>query len=555
MNKHLTFLVIYFCVANLMAQTSYYVSQNLGTDANGFGLSPTTPFQTINYALDDLDAGDTLNVMAGVYYNDTYGNGDIWKNEKTVSINNKHGNEHAYIVIRPYQDHAVKLKGDGLYILHIRNCSYIRITGFEIEGEVNSIPLDSALAYQFAYRELGSDVILFRVTPGTPPEVVETLTFEPLTDIERPSYYDTKGLVGQLSHHIEVINNHIHHTPGTGLRFNSSGYIKVIGNEVHDCSRRSYSGTHALVFEACDDMNTDTDTKIWILRNHIHHNYNEIYSWAPSKTIITPIIDEGKGISMQRNDVERGWEYGRIRIENNLTHHNGFSGLHTNSGRAIDFINNTSYYDSYTGNGNNHGISMQASEDITIINNIVVNDIAQGGFGIAASNSSSNYTIDNNLVHGTIDTRVDAVDNNTIFADPLFTNPESLDFTLRSISPAIGAALPAFAPADDYRGLARDVNPDLGAFEYSPATSISSNNADKQIIHVYPNPFREKVIIEMSNNPPITIALFDMVGRSLINDVKVSFNGYRLEINTSNLENGIYFLNIEGTVHTLFKQH
>ena len=90
-------------------------------------------------------------------------------------------------------------------------------------------------------------------------------------------------------------------------------------------------------------------TKINILRNKVHHNYNEIYSWAPTKTIITPYIDEGKGISLQRNDIDdnntptdntddTGWLRGRFLVANNVCYFNGYSGLHSNDGTRIDFI-------------------------------------------------------------------------------------------------------------------------------------------------------------------------------------------------------------------------
>lgn len=534
------FVFLIVGVFSLKAQTSYYISNDLGVDSPGFGQSPEMPFQSLDYAIDVLSPGDTLNVMAGIYHNENYGDGDKWKKEKTMAIVNKHGTSSAYIVIRPFQHGEVTLRGDGLYILHIRSSSYIRVEGFEIEGEVNNIPLDSALAYQFAYRENGSDEILYRVEPGTPPEVVETLTFEPLTNIERPSYFDTKGLVAQLSHHIIIKNNHIHHMPGTGLRFNGCSYMYAVANEINDCSRRSYSGTHALVVEATDDMNTDTGTKIWIQRNHVHHNYNEIYSWAPTKSIITPVIDEGKGISLQRNDAERGWVYGRIRIENNLTHHNGFSGLHINNCRGVDFVNNTSYHDSYTGSGNNHGISMQTSEDITIVNNIVVNDTSAGGFGIAASSSSSNYTAQNNLVFGTIDPDIEAIEENTIFANPLFVDAENLDFRLQAGSPAIDIALAAFAPAIDYNGQARaDGAPDLGAFEY--ALPSSTKNREPLLgLQVFPNPFRDYLVVKVHGLKE-TVRLFDALGRECIGIVYES-GAESVTLYTRHLEPGVYVL-------------
>jgi len=46
------------------------------------------------------------------------------------------------------------------------------------------------------------------------------------------------------------------------------------------------------------------------------------------------------------------------------------------------------------------------------------------------------------------------------------TGTDTFDAHLLSNSPAIGAALPSAAPADDFAGHARDAQPDIGAYEY-----------------------------------------------------------------------------------------
>jgi hypothetical protein len=340
--------------------------------------SPETAFKTIDFAIDFCEAGDTLNLLAGTYFNENYLDGDIWKDDKTLSLVNIHGKLGADIVIRPNPGDEVLLKGDGLYIFHIRESSFIRVEGFEIEGEVEQIPLDSALAYQFIYKdELGE--IHYRVPPGTPPEVVENMTFPILDYAKRPTFFDTKGFVIQNSHHITVSNCHIHHMPGTGLRTNGCDYIWFLGNEINDCSRRSPAGTHALVLDSSESMDEEEGYKFFLIGNEVHHNYNEIYSWSKNKSFITPVIDEGKGISLQRNTPDDGWTHGRMLVANNITYLNGLSGVHSNNGARIDFIHNTAYYNSFTGRGNNIGISLQRTIDARIINNIVSGRTRDGG--------------------------------------------------------------------------------------------------------------------------------------------------------------------------------
>ena len=457
--------VLFFFPLMLSAQTNYYVGTN-GVDetSNNTGISPDKPFATVQFAAKQLEPGSTLFILDGTYKNKNFGSGDIWNSENTVRINELHGAPNQYITIKPYNNQQVIFKGDGANIFRLTNSSYLRIEGLEIYGEVENISLETALANQFLYRD-ENGVEHYRVQPGTAAEVVATMTFEKLKNIKRPSYTDTRGFYASDCHHLDIINNVVHHAPGTGLRVAKSDYVNVIGNEVHNCSRKSYSGTHALVFHSSKSFDTSNATKIVIARNSIHDNYNEIYSWAPTKTIITPHIDEGKGISMQTNEPKDGWTHGRIRIENNIAYGNGFSGIHANNGSKMDIINNTVYNNTRTGNGGNTGISLQRTDDMKIINNIAVSENNFGGKAIAFANST-NITIDNNMVLGKVDNDVAGADNGTtIFEDPLFNNPANGDFSLKTGSPAINKAKKDLAPSNDYTGNERDSQPDLGAYE------------------------------------------------------------------------------------------
>jgi hypothetical protein len=182
-------------------------------------------------------------------------------------------------------------------------------------------------------------------------------------------------------------------------------YITISGNDVHNCSRRSYSGTHGFVVTKTEPTDNVSDTAVYIYKNRIHHNYNEQFSWSPGKTIITPIIDEGKGISLQRNNTT-DWVNGngRIIVENNLCYWNGFSGVHSNDGFRIDFVNNTSFMNSYTNTvtyandsqqGNNIGVSAQGGDDVKLINNISVIDDTWGGYALSSGGTSNLIVINN----------------------------------------------------------------------------------------------------------------------------------------------------------------
>lgn len=488
-----TLLVCCWLSANLMAQTSWYVSQESGSNGNN-GLSASTPFATVaNVVNNYVQAGDTVFLM-GEFVNSSYdpnysypddiNDPHIWTQENTIKINNLHGSAGAYITFKSY-DQTTVLKGDGANILRVSNSSYLRFEDLTVEGEVDRIPYSTALALQFLYRESGSTNTLYRVPPGTSDEDVENMTFAVLNNISRPSYTDTRGIYMSNVHHIDILNNLVFNTPGNGLRVAGGDYINIIGNEVHSTSRKSYSGTHGLVVTNANSIDTYEGYKIFITNNLVHHNYNEIYSWAPSKTIITPRIDEGKGISLQRNDLANGWTHGRFLVANNITYWNGFSGVHSNTGIRMDFVNNTCYMNSYTNtityagqtqSGNNIGISTSSGDDIRIRNNIAVVDASWNGFAISSANTT-NLEVADNLIYGlnaslATDSDVTAVEVNTTIMDPLFVDAAQFDFNLQASSPAIGLANLATAVNTDYFGVSRDAMPDVGAVEYSSALPV-----------------------------------------------------------------------------------
>ncbi|MEN9609276.1 MAG: hypothetical protein RLZZ628_90 [Bacteroidota bacterium] len=534
-----TILFSLLLVTNVtFAGTNYFVS-NAGKDTNN-GLSTANPFKTATYAATIATHGDTINIMAGTYTNPTYGVWNVWKTEQTVKINNKIATSNNYLVIRPYKNDLVKIKGDGDYIFQIRNSTYIRVEGFEIEGEVNQIPIDSALKYQFVYHDNNLNKDTFRVRFGTPASQVEKMTFPTLNNIINPTTINNIGLLVQGSNHIDIIRNVIHHNTGTGLRVFQCDYINILENEIHNNSRRSSVGNHGLVVHSSTSVDNNNDYKIFICKNKVYNNYNEVYSWSPLKTFITPHIDEGKGISMQKNTVANGWVRGKIKIENNITHHNGFSGVHINEGIRMDIINNTAYNNnvSYDGSGNNFGISVQGGDSIGVYNNISV--APTFGYAMSASSATHLY-ISNNLISGLADTDVNAIATNMIFANPMFV--DTLQFKLKSTSPAINTALVSVAPKIDCYNMNRDAMPDRGATEFvPPVTRLSKVIKLTERVKAYPNPTNGLIYIENIDLKYFQVLTVD--GQDITKQVSVQTSDLLNIFNLSNQVNGIYFLRL-----------
>ncbi len=588
MNLKQFILLLLLLSSNMItAQQTYYIDQLNGNDSQN-GITPGTAFKNFNMAISNVQPGDTIAVI-GPYHNPSYNpnytyNGipndpHLWHSENTIHINGLNGTSGAYITIKAY-DSNTKILGDGANIVRLINCSYIRIEGLNIEGEVDRIPLSTSLALQFVY------IIADNNMTGTPTQpdisdihyrnldevndndgIVESTDI--YTDISnlpvrRPSYIDTRGMYLTNCENIMIVNNTIHHTPGVGLRVAGSKYVVITGNEIYRCSARSYSGTHALVVTKTKPIDHNANS-ITIERNLVHHNYNEMYSWTPQKTIINPRIDEGKGISLQRNNLNN-WVngQGRILVANNICYWNGYSGVHSNDGERIDFINNTCFMNSYTNTvtyandtqmGKNIGISCQRGNDIRMINNISVIDAGWGGFALSAG-SSTNLEVKNNLVYGVNGTLFydpDINDINTIEQNPLFINApityldetNTFDFHLQSTSPAINQGdTGGYVPTIDYYNHQRDANPDIGAVEFF-VTGV--NTFDDNTLTLYPVPAGNSVYIN-GLNEPAGYTIFDMSGKILKKGV---IRNHKIQL--ENLPEGIYTVEILNKYFKLIK--
>lgn len=512
------------CIS-LSTAKEYY----LKTDAppGGAGDSASSPFNDASVAIKSLGPGDTLYLMGTITnpsydptFKDTWRRGvnneHLWLSENTLNLRYVKGTANARIKIMPApgMEHSTVLRGDGQNIVRLHGCEYIDVLGLNVYGEVENISIDTAKKLQFAYRDLrpteDPTVTLFRVDKSykkytdlenvnmTEEELAGLKDLEPVFksgEVQRPSYTDTRGIYISKSYEITVQNCEVHHMPGGGIRISDSEYVDIIENNVHDVSRKSYSGTHGIVATNTLDERGGVRTgqakyRTRILGNTVHHNYNEIYSWAPTKDEIHPKIDEGKGISLQRN---QKWKYGgRILVANNVAYYNGYSGIHSNDGDNIDFFSNTAYMNSYTSTitygyhvgANNIGISISDGDDCKIGNNIAVVDSDVGGFAISVV-GATNADIHTNIVWGVgeaslrFDVDVEAIERNPIHADPNFENPPSslyameFSFAPLSSSPAIGAGKPRYATDDDYLGHIRDAsNPTIGAIENFPGCLV-----------------------------------------------------------------------------------
>jgi len=514
----LSLALMLFAVFKLSAQ-DYYVSALMGNDSNNG--TEAAPFATMNRGIAEVSAGGTVYVMNGEYKNQGYGtasahpsNGELsenMSNPQVVTIN-KSGTEGNYITIRNYPNHSPKIIFDGKGgILISGPQSYIIIEGFEIEGPAAGINYNMANAD----RE-------WKIKCH-----VEGLNYN-------HNYFSGFGIWGGFSqnflhHHIIIRNNIVHHTTGSGIRFNDSDHITIENNTVYNTTWWTSNASSAIVFAeaiARSDQDNGDDIKMIMRGNTVYNNWNRILFYKTNEppnsgndnptygTAAFTQIWDGQGLYVTRSDDSYN---GTFLFENNLCVNNGKNGINFDHSIAASGLmrNNTIYYngvheiiqDLSVAEGNTAhrgqkvgGLKANKVKNITVLNNIVMTrDNNFSALELPNIYGSVKVATNNIFVNGTVAFPGSQVPANQINIDPLFVNAPSVvngpidmsttDFSLQSNSPAINGGLQSNTPTIDILGNPRPTPPAnviaYSSFEGSlsgwTAWSTSSDNNDIEL--------------------------------------------------------------------------
>ena len=496
----------WFCfITTFVFGQDYYVDDQ-GNDSNPG--SESSPFRTINKAIEAVAAGGTIYVMDGIYRdesagvplvsfyedhtqqdsagnNHVYSNSENLNNPHVVTIN-KAGNEtDGYITIKNYPNHSPKIIFDGQGGIKLGpNVNYVIVEGFEVEGPSQSITYTQA--------------IMNRRNRITLKESINQ-------NNNNHSYFSGKGIWGGYDdhHHIIIRNNVVHDTPGSGIRFNDSDHITIENNTVYNTTWWTSSASSAVVFaetiSISEEDNTD-EIKMIIRANTVYNNWNRIpfymssfpdnaqppngnYGNAGYSTIL-----DGQGLYVTRSDPNYN---GTFLFENNLCVNNGKNGINFDRSNASSALirNNTIYFngahdlvqdisESVEGNPR-HGGQKVAGIKANYVNNVtVVNNIVETRFdnysALELFNLEENPIVNNNIfVTGSVSWGENNP-SNMIDVSPEFVNPSELsddasvmsdwetymdnvDFSLQSTSPGINAGMSEYSPQLDILGNARPV--------------------------------------------------------------------------------------------------
>jgi len=536
---------------NILAQTNWHVSTT-GSDSSGTG-SINQPFKSLQKAADMVQAGDTIFVHQGTYYNQNFNDGDIWKNDNLMTITAS-GNPGQYIVIMPYPGDQVVLKSDAKYNILVKNTSYIKIQGFEFEGIAADITQTMANNAWGLYKDTNGIVHDLAVELGidiNDPAIHGTTISKPvLNNIKKPTYYTGHGLACLKSHHIEFVDNIIHDFPGSGLRADKSDHVTIMNNKIYHNTYWTSAGVGALTIAASVDRpsnDTSTGIKFKVLKNYVHHNENRLISWNPTKNFIHMVIDEGSGIFFTRN--AETYHYGQVLVANNITSYNGASGIviHKTDRATVEF--NTVYKNGTTNDGKPSGIGLNNINQVVIRNNISYVQPDHWALG-KVGGTLNNLTVTNNIIYnenGTEPVYHNIPNSGFVITNPLLIDPDNGDFRLQAGSPAIDAGIVSNYTNDDYDSNTRDSTPDIGAYEFS---TNSIDGLSEQPIRIYPNPANTFLTLRRQHSQEIKVQILDMSGKIVFSDI-IPEKAQRFTINLNQIKSGVYIL-VTGHIKKVF---
>ncbi len=606
------FLLVLFYPAFLFPKT-YFVDQTNSAASDTNPGMESLPWKTIHKANIKVSAGDTVIVKAGVYHD--------WICPSAI------GNDDNWIVYKSEPLHAAILDGwvdldsaavEGSDWRHVSpDTGNIWLRDLKIASFEEAWMDSTRLGYPFPYpcdtltfapgrSYVDSTKTLYVWLPGgeTPFGHKWHITLKSGIWLIHPGnqsrekYVSIEGFVVQnyglagisvSCDHVRILNNISRRNGRAGIGVTFCDHVHVEDNEAYEnCTGIGFSQgvTAYSVF----------GTDVIFRRNISHDNFDGA---DPNHC-----GSDGNGFLLDSCPPNGG-----ATFINNVAYNNQGAGFGVYQACNGIFINNTSFHNSQknTFGGECHvgGTGEYASNHLLFRNNIFAGgkgDRISLSIKYAAANPPVDVRFDHNLYfRANADTTTKLFDialrhvggeedwhlnisefrnfslahegttlephwgEGSLIANPLLEDWHSGDFRLSGDSPAIDAANPEGAPAEDFYGTPRPQGSgyDLGAFEFTSGTGVVEK-AEKPVerFEVYPNPFNSSTMIRYQLTKPahVKLVLYDILGRPAVeiaNSVQaagshtVTWNG----TNASGVAvaSGVYFLNLQvgATVKTV----
>ncbi len=373
---------------------TYYVAVDGDDTAAG---DETAPFGSLAHAMSVLAAGDTLYIRDGVHTASNYvadhgTTGDTGIRHGILAKLDASGEAGNWIRIAAEpdgNDARPVLRFDGSGGLQLgAGVSHVVVEGLEVEGHNAEITYEQAMAHRWS----------------------------------KENYYTGRGIfTWGPAHHIVVRDNVVHHTPGSGIRFNNSDYILVENNVVSNTTWWSSSAESGVVIATAQSIDTEEIVKILYSGNVVYNNWNllefcsndfvgsEADAYGNCDHYTGGIID-GQGLYVTRNNDT--YTHGRMRFENNIAFNNGFGGVVYHKTDRGELANNLVFMNgAYPGVTNYSGLTLNTANDVVIVNNLVWSR-DDDDFGVKENGPTSDVVTGHNYVVGRtqlLDETVDVV--------------------------------------------------------------------------------------------------------------------------------------------------
>ena len=415
------------------ATPAFYVSLK-GSDTND-GMTERSAFATPQKALDLAQPGDIIVLMAGKY------DGGMG----SVASFRRGGKPDAWIVLKNYPGQKPLLTSTGWNIVSIAEGSrekysdnpslcYLEMRGLHVRGEGD-------------------------VAKTNYPEAMN----KPDSRTNSNGIAIDGRYMKNIPHHIRIADNLVEYCPAGGIGAGESDWITIENNISRCNSWTTIYATSGISTLGASNFDTSDNVYKMLIRNNVCYR-NETYEiWEHIKK-----PSDGNGIIIDVNqrtdDRPKGSYVGRTLVQSNLSFDNGGSGIHTVQANRVDIINNTTYLNSASKNLEYPQIFTYGSEDVRIMNNILVARVANVAAGEKPepvnqiSGPNKNVVFSHNLYYG--GNIAPTLGEGDRIAAPRFLRAtrdgKLADFHLRADSPAIGKGvrLP-FLPFRDLDGKTR----------------------------------------------------------------------------------------------------
>ena len=507
------------------------------------------PWRTIQFAVDQVGAGDTVSVLNGVY-------------NELVQIRRSGSADAGYFVLRNAPGQAPVIDGTGLEtgagdgmpaLIKIISSNYIKIIGFElrnlitdntgifpagiwVRGSGHHLEIRDNRVHHIEHRRGGSAGAHGIAIYGTN---------------SRAAIHDLI-LDGN-----EVRDCILGWSEALVLNGNVRNFI-VSNNSVHDCDNigLDFIGFEGVCSGCSGDFGDNVDrARDGVVVGNVVYNIDTITNpaYGGERSAGGIYVDGGANIIIERNTVygcNLGVElasehYGKategIVLRNNFIYHNlvlgiatgGYSaGTGAGGGEAKNnFIVNNSLYQNTTSERPQDDWGGEFLLQNRNINNVYKNNIVYARAGRARVNLAGSLNSGNNWGHQLyFGSTAGEAPGQVISADPRLVDPANGDLRLLEGSPAIdaGETLDSTAVGTvDFDGNPRVQNGaiDIGAHEFSPGTSVgwqlSTPDAgiprEVRLYPNYPNPFNPstRVRFALPRSAHVELAVYNLQGQQV----------------------------------------